>query len=159
MEDEEEEYIPGAAFDFELEGLRTNTTYRVQVDPKDSWSGATTSVLVRVKANVGLSTSASRITAGRTVKLTASVYPNSAAGGTVVFEQLVRGSWRKIVTRTLATSGSYARRASLSIQPGPHTSELRARCSRWRCATARRSARRRHQLMSVVRPGIVTFLG
>jgi hypothetical protein len=114
-------------FDFpELDSLYTNTVFRVHVDGTDSWTGADAYVSIRVKARVGLGASATRITAGKTVTLTASVYPKSAAGGTAVFERLSGKKWVKITSKTLAVSGSYAR-ASYKWKPGRGTQKVRVR--------------------------------
>jgi hypothetical protein len=116
----------GLEFDFALDETFTNTTYRVHVQGTETWSGADASVTLPVRAMVGLGTSASRIRPGRTVKLTASVYPASAAGGGVVFERLSGKKWVKITSKTLAASGSSAR-ASYTWKPGKGTQKVRAR--------------------------------
>ncbi|MDR3687386.1 MAG: hypothetical protein P4L93_10565 [Coriobacteriia bacterium] len=111
---------------FDLPPIYTNTTYRVHVDATPGNSGADTYVTVGVKAPVSLRTSAGHIKPGRTVGLTASVYPNTAAGGTVVFERLSGKKWLKLASKTLAVSGSYAK-ASYSWKPGKGTQKVRAR--------------------------------
>lgn len=115
------------AFDFAPEtSFTTNTTFRVHVDGDGSWSGADTTVQLGVRAITSLRTSASTIRRGRTVKLTASVFPATSAGGTVVFERLSGKRWVRIASKTLVRSGSSAV-ASVTWKPGKGKQKVRAR--------------------------------
>jgi hypothetical protein len=119
----------GGVLVFEIPLMRTfttNTSFRVHVDGGDTWSGADATVKLGVQAIASLSSSASSIKKGKSVTLKASVYPNTAAGGTVVFERLSGKKWIKISSKTLTVSGSNAV-ASISWKPGKGKYKVRAR--------------------------------
>ena len=101
----------------------TNTTLRVHMDGSGSWSSADATILLGVQGIASLRSSASRITRGQSVRLTANMSPTSAAGGTVVFERLVGRRWTRIATKTLNASAA----ATLSWKPARGTQKVRMR--------------------------------
>jgi len=119
-------------FDFQLDEMFTNTTFRVHVDAGsdldsgNAWTTGNKTVTVSVRAITSLSMSASSLKAGKKVKLTASVYPASAAGGGVVFERQVHRGWKRIASATLSAPGSVAK-ATYKWKPAKGTNKVRAR--------------------------------
>lgn len=114
-------------FDFTLfNSYTTNTTFRVHVDGTDASTSADTTLKMGVHAIVSLKASATKVTSGKSITLSTSVIPNTAAGGTAVFEQQVGKSWVKIASKTLTVSGSKAV-ASTSWKPGKGTRKVRVR--------------------------------
>lgn len=112
-------------FEFELDGLRTNTYLRLHVDASPGFSATDAYILARVRAAVSLSSSASSVKAGRRVTLSTKVYAASNVGGKVVFERYYKGAWRSIAKKTLL-SGSAAR-ASVSWKVPKGSSKVRVR--------------------------------
>lgn len=112
-------------FEFEVDGLRTNTYLRLHVDASPGFSATDAYILARVRAAVSLSSSASSVKAGRRVTLSTKVYAASNVGGKVVFERYYRGAWRSIAKKTLL-SGSAAR-ASVSWKVPKGSSKVRVR--------------------------------
>jgi hypothetical protein len=104
----------------------TNTYYRVHVDGTDTSTGGDQTTMVAVRANVSLKSSATKISKGKTITLTSSVYPATSAGGKVVFERLSGKKWIAIATKTLSATGSKAV-ASTGWKPGKGTFKVRAR--------------------------------
>jgi hypothetical protein len=120
-------YAGGALqFDFPLDEVFTNTTYRVHFDGTDSWSGADATVSLPVRAMTSLSVSASKVKLGKSVTLKAMVFPATTGGGTAVFEQLVGKTWKKIASKTLLSNGSFSS-ASTSYKPSKGAHKVRVR--------------------------------
>ena len=71
-------------------------------------------------------TSAASVRSGSTVTLSASVFPASSAGGSVVFERASGKKWIKIAEKTLGASGPKAT-ASSKWKPGRGSFKVRAR--------------------------------
>lgn len=109
-----------------MKAYTKHTTFRVHVDASDTSTGADAYFSLGVRAIVSATTSATHVAPGKSVKLSASVYPASSAGGYVVFERLAGKSWKKIAQMKLSASGSYAK-ASFTWKPGKGTQKIRAR--------------------------------
>ena len=105
---------------------KTNNYFRVHIDGADTSTAADQELLLSVRAQINLKTSATRIRRGKSINLTASIFPNSAAGGTVVWERKSGKKWVKIAGKSLVASGSYAK-ASYNWKPGRGTQTIRAR--------------------------------
>ena len=120
-------YDGSLVFEFPLmQSFTTNTVFRVHVDGSGSSTAADQSLTLGVQAKVSLKSSASKVTRGKSVKLTASVFPASAAGGTVLFQQQSGKSWKTLATKKLAGSGSSAvASTSYKVSAGSHKLRLR----------------------------------
>jgi hypothetical protein len=112
-------------FDFELDGLRTNTYLRLHVDASPGFSATDVYVLARVRAAVSLSSSAKSVKRGKRVTLSTKVYPATNAGGKMVFERYYKRAWRQIAKKTLL--GGTAARASVSWKVPKGSNKVRVR--------------------------------
>lgn len=115
----------GYSFEFDLEGMHVNTLLRVHTVAVDGYLAEDTTLTVPVHAALSFSTSASSVTAGKSVTLSAKVYPAANAGAKVTFEFYSRGTWHKIATKTL--SGGSAARASTAWKVPKGTYKVRFR--------------------------------
>jgi hypothetical protein len=97
------------SFEFDLEGMRVNTLLRVHTVAVDGYLAEDTTLTVPVHAALSFSTSASSVTAGKSV----------------TFEFYSRGTWHKIATKTL--SGGSAARASTAWKVPKGTYKVRFR--------------------------------
>jgi hypothetical protein len=114
-------------FTFSAYRLRTNTTLRFHIDANDEWTSANASTTIWVKAKVGISSSARRVSAGKRVTLSSVVLPFSTLGGTVTFQRWVPSAkrWRSIGSAELVSTRSGAR-ASISWKPRKGSQKVRA---------------------------------
>jgi hypothetical protein len=114
-------------FSFSTYGLRTNTTLRFHLDGDDEWASANGYTTIWVKAKVGLTSSAKRISAGRRVTLSSVVLPDSTVGGTVTFQRWASSKkrWISIDSAKLVSTSSGAR-ATISWKPKKGTHKIRA---------------------------------
>jgi len=114
-------------FDFPVDSLTRNTTFRVHFDGQSPYTGGDASVFVGVRASVSLSATSRSVRSGRSITLKADVSPSSAIGGKVVFEFNDRARhWKAIGTKTLTASGGRGG-ASLGWKPpkGKHPVRVR----------------------------------
>ena len=102
------------SFEFPIEGLSVNTNLRVHVDSADGFSAGDTAVTAYVRVSAGFSASASSATTGKSVTLTARVYPPQNAGAKVTFEYYSKKAWHAIATKTL--SGGSVPKATASYK-------------------------------------------
>jgi hypothetical protein len=112
------------SFQFPIYGLSVNTLLRVHTDAVDDYMASDTTMTAQVHASVRLTTSASSVRAGSSVRLTASVTPHANVGAKVTFERYSHGVWRKIATKTL--SGSSTAKASVSWRVPKGSTKVRA---------------------------------
>lgn len=114
-------------FSFSTYRLRTNTTLRFHLDADDEWTSANGFTTIWVKAKVGITSSAKRVSAGKRVTLSSVVVPRSTLGGTVTFQRWVPSAkrWRSIGSAQLLSTKSGAR-ASISWKPHKGSYKVRA---------------------------------
>jgi hypothetical protein len=109
-----------------MKSYTKNTAFRIHVDGADTSTGADTTVVLGVKVTMSLKSSATKIKRGKSVTLSTSIYPSSAAGGSVVFEQLSGKKWVQIAKKTLTVAGTKAV-ASTGFKPAKGTRKVRVR--------------------------------
>ena len=114
------------AYDVYLPAMYRNTTLRVHVDGGTDYTAADTFVMQKVKAYVRMTASTKSVKHGKSVTLTAYVYPGASAG-TLTFQYYSSssGTWRTIKARALTPGSSYAR-ATYSWKPTKGTRKVRA---------------------------------
>jgi hypothetical protein len=114
-------------FSFSTYRLRTNTTLRFHIDADDEWTSANGYTTIWVKAKVGITSSAKRVSAGKRVTLSSVVLPYSTLGGTVTFQRWVPSAkrWRSIGSAKLVSTRSGAR-ATISWKPHKGSQKVRA---------------------------------
>jgi hypothetical protein len=114
-------------FSFSTYGLRTNTTLRFHLDSADGWASANGYATIWVKAKVGLTSSAKRISAGKRVRLSSVVLPRATLGGTVTFQRWVPSTkhWHAIGSARLVSTKS-GPSASISWKPHKGSYKIRA---------------------------------
>lgn len=124
-------------FTFNVNHLRVNTQLRVHTNasPDEGYMPSDTFVTAYVNASVRLDASATSISAGRAVKLTARVSPGQNAGAKVVFEYYAKGRWRRIATKTLAAGGTAWASTSWKVIRGSHKVRFRFLGSGYNAAT------------------------
>lgn len=107
--------------------LVKSTLFRIHYNGNGDYASSEALVSVHAHARVALKASATGVTRGKTITLSASVSPTATAGGQVVFEYNSSGStWRTIAKKTLAAGSSAATAATpWKVVPGAH--KVRAR--------------------------------
>jgi len=107
-----------------LDGLTANTTVRVHTEGTKNLAPADAFVEVGVRAHVFVSASSKSVTAGKTVKLKASVEQESVTTGTVSFQYYDTRTrkWKTISTQTLVAGspGYITASANWKVLKGSH---------------------------------------
>jgi hypothetical protein len=110
-----------AEFEEMFFGLKKNTVITVVFTGDKNTLYSTASKILRVRASVGLRSSATRVALGKKVTLTTTLAP-AGTRGRVAFQRYRKGAWRTFSTKTL--SGG---KAKVSFKPVKGTNKVRVK--------------------------------